>query len=348
MKYQDNIQELQRILPTVSNIVIVLPQSPSVDHLAAGLALLLSFQQVQRQAVIVSEGPILVGHTNLFGVGAIQSKLPQASGGDYVLTLTGVADPSDPEHPIPSVEKMDYKTEGSDLKLIFKVVAGQRFEPQAVVPSFTGGALEVVFVIGSQTLEGLGAIYTQNQGSFNGAHIVNIDNQANNSGFGATNILDNTSSSLSEMIAQLIPALALPLEGDTATNVLSGISFVTNNFQSGNLSADTFLVVAEMLRAGGQRPSAPTTMPTDQAAIGQAFANAFAMPQSPADQQSDLNSFTGNGNPENPSESAPAQGDQTSPEEAPSGEGVSMEGEVVNPEPDWLTPKIFRGGGGAG
>ncbi len=334
MKYQDATVDLQRLLPTVSNIVIALPANPSVDHLAAGLSLYLSFQQAQRQASIVSEGPVLVGHTNLFGVGQIQNKLPQASGGDYVITLTGVANPNDLERPVPSVEKMDYKAEGSDLKLIFKIIPGQKFEPLSIVPSSMGGSLELVFVVGAASLEALGNLYSQNQGSFNGAHIVNIDNQPGNTSFGATNVIDPTASSLSEMIGHLLPALSLPLEQDTATNILSGIYQATNNLQSGNVSAETFLIVAETLRSGGQRPNAPVV--SDQASIGQAFATAFA-PQSDTPPQQPVVS---GGSPENPSESQP------SPEERPSGEGVtSAEGEVINPEPDWLTPKIFKGTG---
>lgn len=351
MKYNVQLAEAQRLLPQAQNILVALPAKPSIDHLAASLALYLSLQQVNHSCSIVSDGPILVGHTNLFGVGQIQNKLPSTSGGNYVLTLVGVASLNDPDKPVPAVEKMDYKAEGADLKLIFNIVPGQRFEPQAVVPSYQGGGFDLIFVIGSQSLNALGGIYNLSPAIFSSAHLVNIDNQPQNSQFGQTNIIDQAAPCLSEMVAQILPGLALPLENDVASNILNGIYFATQNLQAGNVTADTFLIVAEALRAGGQKPvltqelqplsgatsvsNPPSWFTQAQSDQAKAFADAFTVPPVVAAPSSG----------EKPSEAAASSQPQPSPEERPAGEAVTSSGEIVSPEPDWLTPKIFKGGG---
>lgn len=322
MKYNQNLTEAQKLIPNAKSILIALPTGASIDLLAAGLALYLSLIQTKKEVSIIMDGPVLVGHTSLFGAGQIQNRLPQSSNGNFVLTLGGVANPNDPQRPIPSVVNMDYKAEGTDLKLIFNVVPGMSFEPTHITPSREGGKFDLVFVIGVINLNLLGNIYTTNQSTFSGVHLINIDNNPANAQFGASNVIDPAASSLSEIMAQVLPGLALPIDADIAANILAGIYIATDNLQSGNVSADTFLVVAEAMRAGGKKPAAPT-LPNQQA---QAFSDAFTMPPVVTPQ-------------------ATPSTYRSSPEERPAGEGLMSEGEVINPEPDWLTPKIFKGGG---
>lgn len=342
-------------MPNARHILIALPSQASVDHLAAGLALCLALKQTQKDVSIICDGPTLVGHSNLFGIGEVKNRIPQTSGGNFVLTLGGVANPNDPQRPIPSVEKMDYKAEGTDLKLIFNVVPGQRFEPTFITPSYQGGSFEMVFVIGAANLNFLGNVYTANPRIFAGVHLINVDNNQANSQFGATNIVDPAASCLSEMIAQILPGLALPMDADIATNILDGIYHSTNNLQGGNLGPDTFLVVAESLRVGGRRPQQlvqqpPVVQPTPTQA---APVTTTTVPSPPSwmgnsSQEEQNRAFvqafapTTTSGPEKPSESTQPVSSQ---EERPTGEGVTSEGEVIHPEPDWLTPKIFKGGG---
>ncbi len=58
----------------------------------------------------------------------------------------------------------------------------------------------MIFVIGADSLNELGSIYTQNQTLFTPGQIINIDNSQTNAQYGATNIVDSNASSVSEMI----------------------------------------------------------------------------------------------------------------------------------------------------
>ncbi|MBI4037285.1 hypothetical protein HY385_02580 [Candidatus Daviesbacteria bacterium] len=335
MKYDSVLNDLKQLLPSTQSILIALPKNSDVDTLAAGLALYLSLTQASKDVKIVTEEVIKVSHTNLFGVDKIQSSLPPSSGGDFVITLGGVATA---DGKVPTAEKMDYYTTGNDLNLVVRVLPGQKFEPTSVTPHYEGSGSGLIFVLGVQNLDSLGAIYSSNPQLFTSGQIINLDNKAGNSQFGKTNILDTQASSISEMVGQILPSLSLPIQGDIATNLLTGIFSATNNLQSSGVGADTYEVVAQAVRAGGQKPVSTTNsispgLPSEASAKeGFDLSKIF---QAPVNLQPDISEAF---------PVPPVVSSQPSPEEAPRGEGV----ETANPEADWLTPKIFKGKSGLG
>lgn len=334
MKYDGQLAGIKSNFPNAKNILISLPQEPTVDELAAGLAFYLSLKQSGKTASIVTEGTIRVGHTNLFGVGEIQDKLPQSQGGDFVLVLKNVATPGpDGKGVVSSVEKMDYFTNGNDLNLVFKVFPGQKFEPTQITSTHEGGSFDLIFVLGASSLNDLGSVYTNNQAIFN-TQIVNIDNSQANANFGTTNVVDSTASSVCEIVGDILPSLQLPFDGDIATNIVSGIFEATNGLQNPNVGADTYAVVSQALRSGGQKPAAANPVPQAQASVPQSnpvdfdLSKVFNQPINPPAENFTVPQVV---------EPATTASEQPSPEEAPSGESAAT------PEADWLTPKIYKG-----
>lgn len=377
MKYESQAAEISNLLSSAQNILIALPSQPSVDDLAAGLALLLSLEQTGKKASIATEGTIKVGHTNLFGVGEIKSQLPTASGGNFTITLGGVVShDASGASAVPALEKISWDPIGSDLKLVFHVTPGQKFEPTQVAPGYEGGNFDLIITIGAINLEALGSLYTVNQQVFTNASIINIDNKSANTSFGKANLIDNTASSVSEIIAQALPSLHLPAEGDIATNLLNGIFESTGNLQGDNVSAETFETMALLVRSGGQKPGAHLAAQAQAASglnIQQPPVQATPQPQpvspnisSPTPVQTNsapapvfdnaafqqifnINPPQQAATPEPPvaenftvppvvNEAQPEE-DQSSPEETPGGEGAGS----GTPEADWLTPKIYKG-----
>ena len=254
MKYDGQLLEAGRILPTATSILIALPPSAGIDELASGLALYLALEQAGKKVAIATDGVIKVGHSHLFGIGQVQNKIPSGTGGNFTITLGGVVAP---DKTVPSLQSLDWAPSGAeqkDLKLTFYVNAGQKFEPTFVTPAYDSSGFDLIFVIGTGNLANLGSIYSSNTQAFNGAHILNIDNKEGNEQFGASNAVDTSASSLSEILAQVLPGLQLPFEGDIATNLLAGIFEATCNLQSEKVTADTYGVVANLLKVGGQRP----------------------------------------------------------------------------------------------
>ena len=319
MKYDTQISELKNKLSQYGSVLISLPEKPTFDQLAAALALYLALKQSGKQASIVCSGDLKVAQASLFGIGDIQKELPQTSSGNFTLILEGVVG----EHgKIPS-EKLDYHVEGRDLHLVFNVPQGQKFEPVNISHRYDKTNFDLVIFVGVSNLDLLGAVYTQNLQSFAEAIKVNIDLSDQNNLFGQINIVDPLSSSVSEMVSQIIQGLGLPEDSDIASNLIAGIYDATDGL-SMNVSADTFLSLGQQMQMGGKLPHAQS---------GGFDLSALPM-QAPAAQVEPA-----------PEEKASQEEQVRSQLETPTGEFASSPSpEAPSPAPDWLTPKIFRGG----
>ncbi|TSC87583.1 MAG: Uncharacterized protein G01um10147_561 [Microgenomates group bacterium Gr01-1014_7] len=339
MKYDQQIIELKNLLPTAKNILIATSAGADIDKLAAGLALFLTFETAGKQVSIASDDNILVGHTHLFGVDHVQKTLPQTEGGNLTLVLEGVAAS---DNTVPALEKLDWYAENSNLNLVFHVAPGQTFQPAKIIPKYQGSGFNLIFTVGAVNLNALGNIYSANIQAFSGTHIVNVDTQSANTSFGQTNVLDSQASSVSEVMVNLLSDLGFAMDADTASNLLAGIFEATKDLTDTKVTADTYMAVANCLRVGGRKPQAlDTTAPTnsglDLSALipktqAQTVSDFTAPSQPPMDAGDHIQPIQQAAQSSPPIQSG-------SPEERPMGERVISE----TVEPEWLTPKIFKG-----
>lgn len=322
MKYDSQLAIAKGLLPTSSNILIALPINSDIDKLAAGLALFLTLEAAGKQVTIVCDDTIRVGQAHLFGIDHVKNTLPAGNAGNLILTLEGVASVNGT---IPALEKLDWYAENNNLNLVFHVLSGQTFSPVRITPKYQTSGFNLIFTIGAPNLSALGTVYQQNPQVFSGAHLINIDTQGINSNFGQTNVVDSLASSASEVISNVISDLGVGIDVDTATNLLAGIFDFSKNLTDNKVSADTYQVIANLLKAGGKKPELSNPISTNF----QSF-QTLSMPQP------DLSALMP---PEPKVVTTQPPSNQPSPEERPAGEGVISE----TVEPDWLTPKIFKG-----
>lgn len=327
MKYDSQLMQLKNLLPNAQKILIAVPAGSNIDKLAAGLSLFLTFEG-SKQVSIVCEDNILVSQAHLYGIDHVSKSLFSEDSGNLVLTLEGVADA---DGTVPSLEKLDWYAHSGNLNLVFHVLPGQTFQPSKIAPRYQAAGFDVIFTIGAVNLNALGSIYLKNQNLFSTAHLVNIDNQAGNAFYGQTNVADPNVSAVSEIAGNLIPDLGYSLDADKASNLLAGIFAETNNLLDPKVTADTYMVVANCLKAGGKKP-----------AIGAADVSTLQNTISKAQPIYDWNAVAAAISPvagTKPQTIQPGDDSKPSVEERPAGEGVVSE----TVEPEWLTPKIFKG-----
>ncbi len=332
MKYDAQIVDLKASLSTSKNILITLPNGSNIDKLAAGLALYLSLRQQGKEVTIACEDTLIVGQAHLFAIDRIVQSVTATGGNNLVLTLEGV-EVDLQNKTVPALEKLDwYPGENNSLNLVFNVLPGKTFQPSRIVPNYQSGGFDLIFVVRSLGLNNLGNIYLSNQQAFSVTHVVNIDNQAGNFNFGRTNVVDTAASSISEIMTHLLQDLQLPIEQDIATNLLNGTYDATANLSTPNVTADTFMAVSYAMKQGGQKPQA---LVTAQPVISQ-------QPTPQPMQTLDLSTFMPSSTPVVEQTQTPIISEQNipSPEEAPRAEGV---GNAESIEPDWLTPKVYKG-----
>ena len=113
---------------------------------------------------------------------------------------------------------------------------------------------DLIFTINSRDFENLGRAFEYNPELFFETPVINIDNHTANENFGEINLIDITSSSVSEIIMGLIDFLDRNLlDKNIATLILTGLIDATDNFQSPKTTPRTFNNAALLINRGGNQ-----------------------------------------------------------------------------------------------
>jgi len=343
---KNQLAEVVNKLKQAKTCLILLPQNPPVDTVAAGLGAYLTLKE-KKQIQIGCPTPMSVAYNRLFGVDKIKTKVGSKN---LVISFPYAEE---------SIEKVSYHVEGKTFNLVVVPKKGkQPLDSEKVSYSSSGVEADLVLVIGAQKWEDLGDIYAYEKEVFNNLKAVNIDFRANNTQFAAHNLTDAQVSSCSEIVAELLRSGGFPIKEDIATNLVAGIETATNNLQL-KTTADTFSLLAWLLRRGGQRghllagagqvpgltgvpggarPPFPGLNPAAFPAKGIAPGPSMPQPYQP---------FPGgqpNQQPPAPvnTQPAPPISQETEATDMAS-EGEAAQDSQAKPSPDWFQPKIYKG-----
>src|SRR3989338_5014263 len=260
----NNSQTTSRIVEVIgkgTSGIIVLPQNPTVDAIAATTSLYLGLLKLGKTVTIVCTSPV---QSDLIGADKIQANL--SVGGDNLVVSFPYTDGS--------IDKIDYNIQGQFFNLTIAPRAGfPKLNPNQVTYSYTGGSFDFIVAVDMPNLNSAGPLYADNQAMFQGKNIINIDRHLTNGFFGTINFVNKTSSSTSELVLKTLQALQVELDRDIATNLYAGISAATNNFTAYSVNAETFETIATLLKAGAMKKSfkpavAPPVSPVTQGSFG--------------------------------------------------------------------------------
>ena len=110
---------------------------------------------------------------------------------------------------------------------------------------------DLIITLGASDLESLGKIYFDNAELFFEVPVVNLDIQGSNERFGQINILDVTASSVSELTYQTIEIIEeILIDQVIAFCFLTGIMSATERFQKSNTTPKTLLTAATLMQHG--------------------------------------------------------------------------------------------------
>lgn len=236
------------IIDQSKSILIILPTKPYLDQVAAGLALFLSLRD-KTDVSIYSPNPMTVEFNRLVGVNKVSGEL-----GNKNLIIRFL------DYKASDIERVSYDIEDSQFRLT--VIPKQKIVPPTknqVDLSYSGVSADTVILIGGANESHFPSITSKDLTSANIVHIgiKDLSFSSNKSYLSFA----RPASSISEVTASLIKENDLSMDQDVASNLLTGIEKSTNNFSEGNLTAETFTIIAELMKAGGKRAS---TQPTPQ------------------------------------------------------------------------------------
>lgn len=241
----DQINQLRTLLEQTKGVLVTIPKNPTLDSVAAALSLYLTISARGKQATMVVPDPVIVEFSHLVGIDKVKNNLNNGTGKNLVISFP---------YQEGSIEKVSYNIENGAFNLIIEPREGYPLiTPENIQYLYSGGNIDLIFTIGVTRLAELDTLYQNNQALFHNSSVVNLDSHSHNQRFGKVNLVDPTVSSLSELTVALLSQLGLEFYPDIASNLLAGITNGSQNFTSGQTTADTFEAAAICLRFGGKR-----------------------------------------------------------------------------------------------
>jgi hypothetical protein len=307
---------VKSLLDSSTKISLLLPVKPKFDAVAAALGLKLSLDLVGKSTRVVCPDPMLVEFNRLVGVETIINKF-----GSRNLII---AFPNQTEH----VDNVSYNIENGVLQLVIS--------PKSEAPELdhhrlrfitAAGKQDLLVTIGVTDLHELGPVYDEVKDLFQAqsSTVVSLSHTPHRDQFALYQLHDYDSISLSQIAAHTIDSLGLPLDSDSASNLLAGLEKATDSFRSAKVTVATFEIAAKLMRHGAKRATelSASDFPTG------------AIPTAPN---------VASGEVGQPLELAP---DQIPTEQqltsTPSASPSPKTNGKKSAPPDWYEPKIYKG-----
>lgn len=232
----------KNLIDSAQEVLILLPSKPFMDQVAAGLSLYLSLSESGKAVSISCPALMVTEYSRLIGVDKVTSDLGNKN---LVINLKN--------YDANSVDKVSYDIENGQFKLTISPKVGQKSPTKEQIDiNYSDASGDLVILIGGANDSHFSAL---SRDEFKIAKLVHI-------GTRLLEILNNDlqilsfakpASSTSELVANLIKESGFAVNEDVATNLLAGIEEQSKNFQSNEVTADTFEVFAELLKLGGRR-----------------------------------------------------------------------------------------------
>jgi nanoRNase/pAp phosphatase (c-di-AMP/oligoRNAs hydrolase) len=216
----------------------VLPAETTIDALAAAFALDSFLTNEQKEATIAFSGT--VSKRLLFLPNSGKALPLEVSSARLVVSL-------DTTHG--QLGELSYETVPGKVIIYLKAKDGH-FTEQDISVSRDGLPFDLLVVLGADTPEQLGEIFSDNTDLFYSLPRINIDISPRNEGYGTLNIVDVTKSSISELIYTLLSHISEASVPAAATALLAGILSHTDSLKNQRTTPDTFAAVADLTAAG--------------------------------------------------------------------------------------------------
>jgi hypothetical protein len=309
---------LTSLIDTATSILVLLPQKPTFDSVAAGLSFYLSISD-RKPTSISCPSPIMVGFNRIIGVNKIASEV-----GNKNLTIKFKG------YEASNIEKVSYDIIDGEFNLtVVPKVGFVAPQKEQVDTSFSGLSADLVILIGGTSDADFPVLSSE---ELSVSKIVHIGTRSFNS---TREVLSfaKPGAAVSELIASLIKDTAGTIDPDIATNLVMGIEEGSSNFASSEVTPDTFEIFAYLMRNGGRRqakvklspmgfpPGSIPTQPYTAKTTTPGEVASKALHGVPLDVQSTI---------------------QPGETDAMDIEGTGETEQDINPPDDWLQPKVFK------
>jgi nanoRNase/pAp phosphatase (c-di-AMP/oligoRNAs hydrolase) len=238
----ETINQAVKQIKAAKSVLVLASSGSNLDSLASALALANFLKALGKQVKVLSPSPVLPKNSFLPEVALVEST--------QSLTKNLVVDVSltDTELGALSYEKF------TDKLSIFLAPKTGEFKEENISVRSSVYPFDLVVTLGIANLEELGSFYAIHAQMFYEIPVINIDYKPSNENFGQINPVDITSSSVSEVVYDLLAELDVNLiDEKIATMLLAGLIDQTNSFQSQKTSPKVFVKASKLVDLGGRQ-----------------------------------------------------------------------------------------------
>ncbi len=236
-------QQVVDLIKKSNSILLLTHTRPDGDAISSILSLKFILEKINKNVDAVVPDEIPEEYRFLPGIDSILKKAELSK--DLIVSIDALKG---------KIDKISYnKKENGGLDLIITPSEGN-INKEDVAISNKGLGYDLVIILDTASLDIVSDIYKENQSLFSDIPVVNIDHHPTNTKFGQVNLVDESSTSVCEILVSLAEALGKDLIDDKiATLLLAGIVTDTNRFQNSNTTPKSLTVAAQLIAFGAKR-----------------------------------------------------------------------------------------------
>lgn len=242
MDFTKTTQKIEQLLKKSNHTLVVLPENPSVDHIASALAFKLLLAGVNKQVTVCGDNKKNTKLAFLPGFSQITEE-PESQHNLVVTLKTSET----------KLEEVSYHTEDNVVHIYLKAKQGY-FTPEDVSVSPDRYPVDLLVSIGAYSQDQLSLFFGKSPVDLIKLPKINIDRSHSNEYFGLENYVEHTAVSLTEAVFNLFLKMGLgTLTPDIATCLLTGVIASTHSFQDLQTTPHAFSFSADLINAGARQ-----------------------------------------------------------------------------------------------
>ncbi|MDO8240532.1 MAG: DHH family phosphoesterase [Candidatus Moranbacteria bacterium] len=235
-------EQFKNFVEKSKEVLILIPENPSGDAVGSAWALYFFLQKKEINATIAFSNHLSDKYSFLPKPEQILTEISGAR--DFVLSFNTTYN-----------KISNVRTEESEGKLEIHLTPEKgTLNPKDFSFILAKFKYDLMVIIDSPDLEGLGKIYEKNPDLFFEVPIINIDHRSTNDNFGQINLVDITASSCSEILSIALEHIDYNLMDKTIADcLLTGIISATESFQKKNTTPKALLAAATLMDKGADQ-----------------------------------------------------------------------------------------------
>lgn len=248
------LSKIQEMLEQFQSFLVVYPGKQNPDIRAAAEAVVASLQDSGKDAKLFSprKPQDIPGYPTSEDIQAHQEL------GNQNLTISFEYTPE-------KVDKVSYHISEDSKKFYLTVKPQKNVEPldtKSVEFAYTGAEADVIIAVGVAQLEELEQLYFGYEDLYESTPTISLNMYEVD--YAQVQVIPVTAPSLSQEVSRLLFDTGLTVPSEAATQLLYGVETATDSLRSHLATAETFDVVANLLRLGARRLQPPKEPSTQQ------------------------------------------------------------------------------------